>query len=89
MANKHDEAEITITETTVRFGSKPEKYIRVNIDSRQVAIPVDAAVYAYWNEQFLRKNPTTMQKKRFATFMNVIRAAYLQGVQYGKQETGR
>jgi hypothetical protein len=85
MANKYHEAEISITETTVRFQNKPKKHIRVNIDGRQVVIPVDAAVHAYWNEQFLRENPTPMQKKRFTTLMNVIRSAYLKGVQDGKQ----
>jgi hypothetical protein len=89
MVNKHREAEITITETTVRFGNKPEKYIRVKIDNHEVGIPVNDAVYAHWKEQFLRETPTSMQKKRLATLMNVIRAAYLQGVQDGKQETGR
>ncbi len=81
MPKKLHEAKITITETTVQFQDKPKKSIRVNIDGRQVAIPVDDGVYAHWKNQFFREKPSPEQKKRFATGMNLIRTAYLQGLQ--------
>ena len=65
--------DVTINITEVTFVSGKTKNIRVNIDGQAVQIPVDEAVYAYFDEQFLRKNPTALQRKRFGTLMNALR----------------
>lgn len=61
------------------FSSGPKKTIRVKIDDRDIGIPVDQSVYAYFKEQFLRESPTGPQKRRFVTIMNVLRSAYQKG----------
>lgn len=53
------------------------------IDGTAVYVPVSDAVYAHWDEQFVRPNPSDAQKKRFKTLMNVARAAYRKGQQDG------
>lgn len=68
---------VSITEVTISGG--PHRNIRVTIDGQVVLIPVSAEVYAYWQEQFVRQNPTPAQRKRFATMMSVVRAAYVTG----------
>ena len=80
--------EYTFTVSEVSLSTGRQKSIRVTIDDADVRIPVDEAVYAYWQEQFVRKNPTPQQRKRFATFMNVVRAAYKKGVADGAKGTG-
>ena len=77
-----NQVKITVTEITVTTGKQKE--IMVYVDGKKVFIPVDESVYAYFKDQFLRKNPTTMQKHRFITIMSVIRAAYLKGISDGK-----
>ena len=74
---------VTVTVTEVSVSSGKKKAIRVKINDRDVHIPVDEAVYAYFNEQFTRPTPTPQQKKRFATLMNLLRAAYLKGHEDG------
>jgi hypothetical protein len=80
MAKK--EVTISVTEITVVQGKK--KSVRINIDGQTVNVPVDESVFTYFKEQFIRENPTPLQKKRFATVMNVLRAAYLKGLADGK-----
>jgi len=74
---------ISVTEVTIVTGKT--KSIRLNLDGRIVNVPVDESVYAYFKDQFLRENPTQLQKKRFATIMNVLRAAYVKGISDGKK----
>jgi len=69
---------LSVAEVSITGGRK--KTIRINVDGRDVGIPVDDSIYAYWKEQFFRNNPTPQQKKRFATMMNVVRAAYIKGL---------
>lgn len=76
-----DEVTVSITEITLTTGRK--KNIRVTVDDKVVNIPVDEAVYAYFHEQFFRSNPTSLQSKRFATLMNMLRAAYKKGLSDG------
>jgi hypothetical protein len=52
----------------------------LNVDGEDIRIPVSGEVHAYWQQQFVRNNPTPQQRQRFATLMNVVRAAYKQGV---------
>ena len=77
------EVTINLTELTITGGKK--KNIRINVDGRNVHIPVDDTVYAYFNGQFIRTNPTQKQKQRFATITNVMRSAYLKGIADGKK----
>ncbi len=78
--------DFTVSITEVTFSKGPKRNIRVEIDGQKVNIPVNADVYAYWHEQFVRPNPTPQQRKRFSTLMNVVRAAYKEGQ---KRRTGR
>lgn len=73
---------VRVFEASIESGKT--KDIRVNIDGNDVRIPVDETVYAYFNEQFLRSNPTALQRKKFATILNVLRAAYLKGRKDGE-----
>jgi hypothetical protein len=77
--------QVTVNVTEVTLVSGRKKNIRVNIDGTDVHIPVDEGVHAYFHQQFLRQNPTPLQRKRFATIMNVLRAAYLKGVSDGEK----
>ena len=71
--------DFTVSITEVSFSKGPRRAIRVEIDGATVEIPVSAEVYAYWHDQFVRPNPTPHQRKRFATLMNVVRAAFKEG----------
>ena len=71
---------MTITEVTIVSGKT--KYIQIKLDGKEVHIPIDEAIYAYYKSQFFRDNPTSNQKKRFATLMQLLKAAYL----YGRKE---
>jgi len=84
---KHSEVRITVSEVTISSGKK--KSIRVDIDGETVNIPIDEAVYAYWQEQFVRPNPTPLQRKRFGTLMHVVRAAYKTGFDHGKDSASK
>ena len=70
------EVNISVTEITIKSGKTAT--INFDLDSRRVSVPVDAEVKAYFNSQFVRSNPTSQQRKRFSTLMDVLRAAYLQ-----------
>jgi hypothetical protein len=72
---------MTITEVTMVSGKI--KYIRIKLDGKDVRIPIDEAIYAYFKSQFFRDNPTPNQKKRFATLMQLLKAAYLHGLEEG------
>jgi len=74
---------VNVTEVTMTGGRK--KGIRINVDGNNVVIPVDEAIYVYFTEQFLRDNPTAMQRRKFATIMNILRSAYLKGVADGRR----
>jgi hypothetical protein len=69
---------VSITEVT--FSAGPQHHIRVEIEGEDVRIPVSGEVFAYWQEQFVRPNPPPQQRKRFSTLMNVVRAAYKEGL---------
>lgn len=75
------EVTVNVTEVTIVSGKK--KNIKVNIDGVNVHIPVDEGVYAYFHDQFSREYPTALQRKKFATIMNLLRAAYVKGVSDG------
>lgn len=70
----------------VRVTGGKKKNIHVDVDGRRILIPVSEELYANWQNQFVRSNPTPQQKKRFLTFMNVLRAAYQKGLEDGGAE---
>jgi hypothetical protein len=78
--------DITVSITEVVFSEGPKRHIRVQIDGEEVRIPVSDEVYAYWQAQFVRPNPTHQQRKKFATMMNIVRAAYKEGHRQGSGE---
>ena len=73
---KH-ETHISVTEITVRTGKT--KAFKFDLDGSQVAIPLDDAVFINYQNQFYRESPTPAQRKKFATLMALVRAAYTQG----------
>ena len=75
--------QVTINLTEVTVVSGKTKNIRVNINGKNVFIPVDENVYAYFQDQFSREHPSALQRKKFATVMNLLRAAYLKGLSDG------
>lgn len=72
------EVTFTITEVTVSAERK-STFIRLNIDGEKVKTPVTPEVRTHFFEQFWREKPTPHQKRRFATLMNLVRAAYRKG----------
>lgn len=56
-----NEFTLSFTEVTVHTGRK--KNIRLTVDGKEVLIPVDEAVYAYFREQFIRDNPSPKQRR--------------------------
>ncbi len=80
-----DSKKVTVSVAEVTFIKGRQKSIRIFVDGQNVNVPVGENVYAYFDEQFLRKNPSPLQQKRFATIMNVLRAAYLKGISDGSK----
>jgi hypothetical protein len=68
---------ITIEETTIRSGATAD--IDIYIDDKKVKITVPKEVRADFNNQFVRSNPTALQKRKYATLMSLLRAAYKAG----------
>jgi hypothetical protein len=67
----------TVTEVTVTTGQTST--IDLIIDDKRVRITVPVEIKAHFDQQFSRPNPTALQKKKYATVMNLMRAASLQG----------
>jgi len=78
-----DEVHISITEIVTLTGKS--KGFKLNVDGRDVTIPVDEAVFAHYMNQFYRETPTAPQKQRFSTLLNLMRAAYKKGFAEGKK----
>jgi hypothetical protein len=75
------ELRFTVSEVTVSSGKQTT--IPVYIDGERVKIPVAAEVRAHFKDQFERPNPSALQKRRHATVMQLLRAAYNKGKQDG------
>jgi|GEM_PF-1725315 len=67
----------SVTEVTVTSGAQAT--LALQIDDRMVKIPVASEIKAYFDAQSSRPNPTKLQKQKYVTVMNLMRAAYLQG----------
>jgi hypothetical protein len=74
---------ISITEVTVLSGRK--KAFKLEVEGRMVSIPVDEKLFAHYKDQLWREHPSRKQKDVFATVMNLMQAAYLQGCEDGKK----
>ena len=72
-----DNVRISITEVTIHSGKT--KTFNLNVDGVNVQIPCDDALFANYQNQFYRPNPTAQQRTRFATLMSLMRASYEQG----------
>lgn len=68
---------ISITEVAYVSGKTTELFIY--IDDVKVSITIPVELKAYFDAQFSRPNPTALQKKKYATVVNLMKAAYLQG----------
>lgn len=71
--------QFSINAYSVTVTSGKTKNLNIDIDGKKVSIPVDEEIFAYFMAQFYRENPSPLQRKRFATVMNLIRAAYIKG----------
>lgn len=75
------ETRISITEVTVLAGKT--KGFKLDVDGKQVTIPIDEELFANYQNQFWRPSPTTQQRKKFGTLMSLLRAAYKKGLTDG------
>lgn len=74
---------ITVEKTRVTLEAPTTKDYILRVGEKKIAIPVDENVFTYFNEQFVRKNPTPLQKKKYTTVKNMILAAYKKGIADG------
>jgi len=79
---KEQQVTFSITEVTITTGKTATIQFRVNGVPVTVSVPAD--LKAYFTEQFSRPNPTANQKRRYATVMRLLEAAYTKGVEDGK-----
>lgn len=71
------EIRIGVSEEVLFTGDSSDIHVRV--DSRDVRIPISRELKAYFKEQFVRSSPSRAQRGRWATLMNLLRAAYRKG----------
>jgi hypothetical protein len=79
----NEDTHISITEITILTGKK--KAFKIDINGSKVSIPADETLFTNYLNQFSRPNPTAQQKQRFSTLMNLVRAAYIQGLKDGRK----
>lgn len=68
---------ITVSQTTINTGKNAS--IDITVDDKRVKIPVPSEVRAYFTEQFVRDTPTPQQRRKYATVMTLLAAAYKAG----------
>jgi predicted metal-dependent hydrolase len=71
------EVTYSVSEVTVSTGKTSQ--IKFMVDDRKVTVQVPPELKAHFDQQFSRENPTPLQKRKYATLMNLLRAAYLAG----------
>ena len=74
-----------IIENWLKIEYTPISWPTIFVPEKAVRIGLNKAIYVYFTEQFLRDNPTAMQRRKFATIMNILRSAYLKGVADGRR----
>ena len=73
------------TRVTLEATTTTKNYI-LSVDGKRIAIPVEENVFTHFNEQFVRKSPTPLQKRKYTTVKNMILAAYKKGIADGAGE---
>jgi hypothetical protein len=68
----------------VIWDSGRERTIRFKLNDKEISVPVGGDVYAYFQGHFTRTNPTPLQRRRYKTLINIIRAAYQKGFRDAK-----
>ena len=58
-----------------------QRSVNFNLGARRVSVPVPDDIKAYFNEQYVRENPTPLFRKRYSTLQNLMRLAYLKGAE--------
>ena len=61
------------------------KDLNLIVDGVEIRIPVDAELFAHFQEKFVREHPSAKQKHAYVTVMNLMKTAYLQGCEDGKK----
>ena len=79
------ERRINITQISVSTG--PSRTIKLRIEDKNVDIPVDAELHAYFKSHFVRDKPSVKQREEYATIMRLMVAAYKQGTKDGGSPT--
>jgi hypothetical protein len=68
--------ELTFNLTEITIVTGRTKNFSLNLDDKQVNVPVSEDLFAHLHNQFLSKKTTTPQKQRYAAMLNLVRAAY-------------
>ena len=81
--------EMTFQFTEITFVTGRTKDFKLSIDGQQVNIPVPEDIFAHLQNQFMSKKTTPQQKQRYATMINLVRAAYKKGFADGHGKAPR
>jgi hypothetical protein len=68
---------VSLTKLVVHSTQKPTVIIKV--DGRDTKIPVSSALKADFTNQFVRPNPSALQKRKFRTLKALMASAYAAG----------
>ncbi len=71
-------------EVTILAGKK--KGLKLDVNGENITVPVDDAVFAHYQDQIYRRKPSTKQGMIFRTVRSLMRAAYLKGLEDGKNK---
>lgn len=66
--------------------AEKETTIRVDVNGQNIDIPVNGVLYAHYQNQFKKHKPTTAQWMRHKTLQQLMRAAYLKGLEDAKNK---
>ena len=81
MAKKNPSSvEFSVTEYSVRFDQSKQSYLKLRVDGQELKIPVAPETRAYFQKEFVRENPSKLQREKYTTVMKLMVAAYKQGV---------
>ena len=76
-----------VRSTDVKVPTGKKKKVKLNVNGVDITIHVPEALFAHYQNQFVRQYPTEKQRNMFATLMSLMRAAYLKGCEdAGKNE---
>ena len=69
---------VTITEATIESGGGTAT-ITFPVDGQTVTVAVPKEIKAHFRNQFVRANPSPLQKQKYRTLMSLLAAAYKAG----------